>query len=288
MTMITEVNPLPPHYLCPNCRYSEFITDGSYGCGADMPDKNCPRCGTLLKKEGHDIPFETFMGFEGDKVPDIDLNFSGEYQPRAHKYTEELFGKDYVFRAGTIATVADKTAFGFVKKYFEETGRPARQAWINWLTNGIVGVKRTTGQHPGGLMVVPKNNDVHRFTPLQYPADDKSSGVVTTHFDYHSISSRLVKLDILGHDDPTVLKMLEDLTGIDPRTIRLDDQKTLGIFSSTEPLGVTPEQIRTTVGTYGIPEFGTRLCGRCLKIPDPRALPNWCGFPAFPMGPMFG
>ncbi len=269
MTGITEVNPLPPHWRCPHCQYSKFIEDGSVGCGYDLPDKDCPVCKTPLIKDGHDIPFAVFMGFDGDKVPDIDLNFSGVYQPTAHKFTEVMFGKDFAYRAGTIATVADKTAYGYVMKFYEEKGVKKHKAFIERIAQGCMGVKRTTGQHPAGIMVVPRNMDVHFFTPIQRPADDKTTTTITTHFDYHSISSRLVKLDILGHDDPTVIKMLEDLTHRDPKTIPFDDKATLSIFSSTEALGVTPEELGANSGTFGIPEFRTSFTRQMIDDTHP-------------------
>lgn len=269
MSDITEVNPLPPHYVCPHCQWSQFFTNGEYGGGFDLPDKECPQCGTKLEKNGHNIPFAIFLGFDGDKVPDIDLNFSGEYHPKAHKYTEELFGKDNVFRAGTTGVVQDKTAYGYVMKWAEKRGIKVNDAYVNSLVQGCTGVKNTTGQHPGGVMVIPRDMDVHHFTPVQYPANKKDSGIITTHFDYHSIEGRLVKLDILGHDDPTVIRMLEDLTDVDAKTIPFDDPQTMSLFSSTKALGITPEELGSKVGSLGIPEFGTPFVRQMLVDTTP-------------------
>ena len=259
MSGITEVNSLPPHYRCPKCRHTEFVTDGSYGCGADMPDKNCPECGTKYVKDGFDIPFETFLGYGGGKVPDIDLNFSGEYQARAHQHAIEMFGKTQVFRAGTIGTLAEKTAFGMVKKYLEERGESAGNAELDRLTLGCVGVRRTTGQHPGGLVVVPDDMDVEDFTAVQHPADDPDSDTVTTHFEYHCMEDNLLKLDMLGHDDPTMIRMLEDLTGVNARAIPLDDPDTMSIFTSSKVLGFENDEILGPTGAVAIPEFNTRF-----------------------------
>ena len=273
---ITEVNPLPPHYYCGSCHYSDFDSEevkkyaGSSGC--DMPDRSCPVCNTPLEKDGHDIPFETFLGFDGDKEPDIDLNFSGEYQSKAHDYLEVIFGEGNTFRAGTIGTLADKTAFGYVKNYFEERGIHKRNVEIDRLIEGLVGVRRTTGQHPGGIVVLPHGENIYSFTPVQRPANDMNTKVITTHFDYHSIDHNLLKLDILGHDDPTMIKMLEDITGLDAKKIKLDEKKVLSLFHSTEALGISPKDIDgCELGCLGVPEFGTDFVMQMVKEAKPKS-----------------
>lgn len=256
LTGITEVNPLAPHYYCYKCHFSEFFTKGEIKSGYDLEDKACPDCGEMLEKDGQDIPFETFLGFYGDKVPDIDLNFLADYQAKAHAYTKDLFGEDYVYRSGTIGTVANKTAHGYIRGYLESKGEHLPQAEKERLAYGIEGAKRTTGQHPGGIIVIPDFMDVYDFTPVQYPADDVNAEWKTTHFDFHSIDANVLKLDILGHDDPTMIRMLQDLSGIDPMDILPVDEKVMQIFSGTEVLGVTPQQINSDTGTLGVPEFG--------------------------------
>ena len=269
MAGITEVNSLSPHYYCKKCHYYDFDSPevkayaGKAGC--DMPDKICPNCGEKLVKDGFDIPFETFLGFKGDKEPDIDLNFSGEYQSKAHAYTEVIFGEGHTFKAGTIGTLADKTAYGYVKNYFEERGKRKRSAEINRIVQGCVGVRRTTGQHPGGIVVMPHGEEINTFTPVQHPANDMTSDIITTHFDYHSIDHNLLKLDILGHDDPTMIRMLEDLTGLDAREIPLDSGEVMSLFQNTSALGIRPEDIGgCQLGALGIPEFGTDFAMQML------------------------
>ena len=276
MAGITEVNPLRPHYYCEKCHYSDFDSDdvkayaGRAGC--DMPDKTCPVCGAKLRKEGFDIPFETFLGFKGNKEPDIDLNFSGDYQGNAHRYTEVIFGKGQTYRAGTIGTLAEKTAFGYVKNYYEERGERKRTCEINRIVKGCTGVRRTTGQHPGGIIVLPLGEEIDSFTPVQHPANDMTTDIITTHFDYHSIDHNLLKLDILGHDDPTMIRMLEDLTGIDAQMIPLDNKEVMSLFVSTEALGVTPEQLGgCPLGSLGIPEFGTDFVIQMLVDTKPQS-----------------
>ncbi len=283
MSGITEVNSFPPHYRCPNesCKYTTFDVPKGYECGADLPDAVCPKCGTPFAKEGFNIPFETFLGFGCDKVPDIDLNFSGEYQARAHAYCTEMFGKSHVFRAGTVGTVAEKTAFGYVKKYLEERGKTASNAEKARLATGCVGVRRTTGQHPGGLVVIPQENEIWDFCPVQHPADDPKSDQITTHFEYHSMEENLLKLDMLGHDDPTMIRMMEDMTGVDAKLIPLDDKATMSIFTSSKVLGYEDDPILGPTGAVAVPEFNTRFTRGVLLDTKPEKfdfLVRICGY----------
>ena len=273
MAGITEVNALQPHYVCPNCKHSDFDVDRTqYFCGIDMPNKDCPVCGTRYNKMGFDIPFEVFLGFDGDKTPDIDLNFSGEYQPVAHKYVEEMFGRGHAFRAGTISGVAERTAFDYVRQYEEKTGKVLRKAERERIAQGCQDVKVTTGQHPGGIVIVPKEDDILDYTPIQYPADKSNKNTITTHFDFHAMDDRLVKLDILGHDDPTALRMLQDLTGLDPVTIPLDDPDTMRIYIASDSLKVDLSAIDCKVGSLGTPEFGTGFVRGVLDATQPTTM----------------
>ncbi|MBO7407108.1 MAG: PolC-type DNA polymerase III, partial [Clostridia bacterium] len=272
MAGITEVNSLPAHYRCPNCRYLEFHENEGYDCGFDMPKKNCPKCGTELIRDGYDIPFETFLGFEGDKVPDIDLNFASDDQPNAHKYTEVLFGKGKVFRAGTVTGLAEKNARGYVLKYLERSGKTASNAEINRLASGFVGVKKTTGQHPGGIIVIPRDKEVTDFTPVQHPAEKADSDIITTHFEFKYLHDTILKLDILGHEGPEMLKLLETYTGVDSRGVDINDENMLTIFSSPDALKMDMSKVKISMplGTYGVPELGTNFVIKMLQETRPK------------------